>query len=139
MAMLGDADAELQGQVLAFWHSALPRTLSERLAAMLSDNSNTASSWVWHMLRSNAYNTPLHLLIEFCLALISRDSTCNWQDWHEAPQQCRSSCAQQLLRAVQKERLEEQWPHSASRLLLCLLANERAYDAPIFATGEPRT
>ena len=40
---------------------------------------------------------------------------------------------------MQKERLEEQWPHDASRLLLRLLANERAYDAPIFDTGETFT
>ena len=49
MAMLGDADAEIQGQVLAFWHSALPRTLSGRLAALLCDNLDIPSSWVWHM------------------------------------------------------------------------------------------
>ena len=50
MAMLGDADAEIQGRVLAFWHSALPRTLSCRLAALLCDNLDMATSWVWHML-----------------------------------------------------------------------------------------
>ena len=40
---------------------------------------------------------------------------------------------------MQKDRLEGQWPHSASRLLLRLSADERAYDAPIFDTGEPLT
>ena len=40
---------------------------------------------------------------------------------------------------MQKERLEAQWPHSASRLLLRLSADERAYDAPIFDTGGPLT
>ena len=54
MAMLGDADAEIQGNVLAFWHSALPRTLSGRLAALLCDNLDMATSWVWLMLCLNA-------------------------------------------------------------------------------------
>ena len=36
----------MQGQALAFWHSALPHTLSERLAALLADPSEGASTWV---------------------------------------------------------------------------------------------
>ena len=44
--MLGDADPEVQGQAQAFWHSALPRTLSARLAALLSDTLEDASAWV---------------------------------------------------------------------------------------------
>ena len=46
LAMLGDADPEVQGQALAFWHSALPRTLSARLASVLSDTLEDASAWV---------------------------------------------------------------------------------------------
>lgn len=46
LTLLGDADAEVQGQALAFWHSALPHTLSERLAALLADPSEGASTWV---------------------------------------------------------------------------------------------
>lgn len=46
LAMLGDADSEVQGRALAFWDSALPRTLSARLAALLSDSLEEASTWV---------------------------------------------------------------------------------------------
>ena len=50
LVMLGDSDAAVQRQVAAFWHSALPRTLSERLAALLSDTLDDASSWVQYPL-----------------------------------------------------------------------------------------
>ena len=46
LAMLGDADPEVQGRALAFWHSALPRSLSARLASLLSDTLEVASAWV---------------------------------------------------------------------------------------------
>jgi len=51
--MLGDTDAEVQGQVLGFWHSALPRSLSERLATLLSDTLEDASAWVYTLRRSH--------------------------------------------------------------------------------------
>ncbi len=51
--LLGDADPDVQGQALAFWHSALPRTLSARLAALLSDSLEDASAWVGALLMSS--------------------------------------------------------------------------------------
>lgn len=139
MAMLGDADAEIQGDVLAFWHSALPCTLSGRLAALLCDNLDMATAWVWHMLCHKCIHCVLIAdSLDPCLAFASQLKLTNGstsikpvsnadQGFHSSP------CA------VQKDRLEGQWPHSASRLLLRLSANERAYDAPIFDTGEPLT
>ena len=52
LILLGDADPEVQGQALAFWHSALPRTLSARLATLLSDTLGDASAWVGAILLS---------------------------------------------------------------------------------------
>ena len=80
MAMLGDADAEVQDQVLAFWHSALPRTLSGRLAALLCDNLDVATSWVWHLL----CHTCMHCVLtadssDLCLAFASRLKFEKWQ------------------------------------------------------------
>ena len=80
MAMLGDADAEIQGRVLAFWHSALPRTLSCRLAALLCDNLDMATSWVWHMLCHKCMRCVLTAdSFDLCLAFASQLRFKNWQ------------------------------------------------------------
>ena len=81
MAMLGDADAEIQGQVLAFWHSALPRTLSGRLAALLCDNLDIATSWVWHMpCHQCMHCVPTADSSDLCLAFASQLNirSCNY-------------------------------------------------------------
>ncbi len=46
LALLGDAEGEVRGQALAFWHSALPQELDERLRILLADSLDCASVWV---------------------------------------------------------------------------------------------
>ena len=72
LAMLGDADSEVQGQALAFWHSALPRTLSARLAALLSDSLDDASTWVGTLLPATLDIEQGVVSIHTHLSLLSR-------------------------------------------------------------------
>lgn len=46
LALLGDTDGELRGQALAFWHSALPQALDERLRILLTDSLDCPTRWV---------------------------------------------------------------------------------------------
>lgn len=46
LALLGDADGEVRGQAVNFWHSALPQELDERWRILLADSLDCASVWV---------------------------------------------------------------------------------------------
>ncbi len=56
-------------QALAFWHSALPLNLPERLAELLADGLEGAGSWVrrWG---AGAARGALHLLAETSLSML---------------------------------------------------------------------